>query len=48
MMLQLADDNLEKPMGLLENVKVKSCGVKYERMFAIVDFDIDSKYEIIL
>ena len=29
MSLQLADGSLERPIGLLENVMVKSCGIEY-------------------
>ena len=48
MELQLADGNLENPLGLLEDIVVESCGVKYEHTFAIVDFGQDPNYEIIL
>src|SRR5271156_2854577 len=48
MHLQLADGSLENPMGLLENVIVKSCGVEYEHTFAIVDFGKNPNYEVIL
>ena len=48
MELQLADGNLEQPLGMLENVMVESCGVKYEHTFAIVDFGQDTNYEVIL
>ena len=46
--LQLADGNLERPLGLLENVVMKSCGIKFEHTFAIVDFGQDPSYEVIL
>ena len=39
--LQLADGNLENPLGMLENVLVESCGIKYVHSFAIVDFGQD-------
>ena len=48
MELQLADGNLEHPLGMLENVLVESCGVKYVHSFAIVDFGQDPSYEVIL
>ena len=48
MNLQLADGSLENPMGLLENVTVKSCGIEYEHTFAIVDFGKNANYEVIL
>ena len=46
--LQLADGNLERPLGLLENVVIKTCGIKFEHTFAIVDFGQDPSYEVIL
>ena len=48
MNLQLADGSLENPMGLLERVMVKSCGIVYEHTFAIVDFGKNTNYEVIL
>ena len=39
---------LEHPLGMLENVLVESCGVKYVHSFAIVDFGQDPSYEVIL
>ena len=48
MELQVADGNLEHPLGMLENVLVESCGVKYVHSFAIVDFGQDPSYEVIL
>ena len=48
MNLQLADGSLENPIGLLENVTVTSCGIKYEHTFAIVDFGRNTNYEVIL
>ena len=42
------DENTQKPMGLLENVSLKSCRVNYEHTFAIVNFDKDPNYEVIL
>ena len=46
--LKLANGNLEHPLGMLENVLVESCGVKYIHSFAIVDFGQDPSYEVIL
>ena len=46
--LQLADGNLERPLGLLENVIIKTCGIDFEHTFAIVDFGQDPNYEVIL
>ena len=48
MSLQLADGSLEHPLGLLEDVKVKSCGIEYLQTFAIVDFGKNTNYEVIL
>ena len=48
MNLQLADGSLENPIGLLENITVKSCGIEYEHTFAIVDFGKNTNYEVIL
>ena len=48
MNLQLDDGSLENPIGLLENVTVKSCGTKYEHTFAIADFGQNANYEVIL
>ena len=48
MTLQLADGSLENPIGLLENVTVKSSGIEYEHTFAIVDFGKNTNYEVIL
>ena len=48
MNLQLADGSLENPIGLLENILVKSCDIEYEHTFAIVDFGKNTNYEVIL
>ena len=48
MSLQLADGSVEIPIGLLEDVKVKSCGIEYLHTFAIVDFGKNTNYEVIL
>ena len=48
MKLQLADGYIEKPIGLLEKVVVSSCGVEYEHTFAVVDFEKNPNYDIIL
>ena len=46
--LHLVDGNLEHPLGMLENVLVESCGVKYEHSFALVIFGQDQSYKVIL
>ena len=48
MNLQLANGKLENPIGLLEGIKVTSCGIEYEHTFAIVDLGQDTNYEVIL
>ena len=48
MNLQLANGSLENPIGLLENVTIKSCGIEYEHTFAIVDFGKNTNYKVIL
>ena len=40
--------SLESPVGLLEDVTVKSCGIEYLHTFAIVDFGKGTSYEVIL
>ena len=37
MELQLADGSVEQPLGLLEHVIIKACGIKFEHTFAIVN-----------
>ena len=34
MNLQLANGSLENPIGLLENITIKSCGIEYEHTFS--------------
>ena len=41
MQLQLADGKLAKPLGILENVTITSCGIQYKHNFVIVDFGTD-------
>lgn len=48
MKLQLADGHIARPIGLLEQVVVTSCGVEYEHTFAMVDFGKNPNYNIIL
>ena len=48
MQLQLADETLAKPLGMLERVTVTSCGIAFMHTFAIVDFGRDPNYEVIL
>lgn len=44
----MADVSLERPIGLLENVIGKSCGIEYTHTFTIVDFGKNANYEVIL
>ena len=48
MALQLADGNLEHPLGLLEHIIVKSYGIEYDHTIVMVDFGKDPSYEVIL
>ena len=47
MNLQLANGSLETPMGLLENLLVKSCGIEFEHTFDVVDFGQETNYKVI-
>lgn len=46
--MQLADGNLERPLGLLEHIIIKTCGIEFKHNFAMVDFGQDPSYEVIL
>ncbi|MCO5579057.1 hypothetical protein L7F22_032909 [Adiantum nelumboides] len=48
MKLQLADGYVEKPLGILEQIIVTSCGIDYERIFDVVDFGKTNNFDIIL
>ncbi|MCO5574482.1 hypothetical protein L7F22_028267 [Adiantum nelumboides] len=48
MKLQLVDGYTEKPLGILEQIIVTSCGIEYEHTFAIVDFGKGNNFDIIL
>ncbi|MCO5554904.1 hypothetical protein L7F22_008442 [Adiantum nelumboides] len=48
MKLQLADGYIETPLGLLEQIVVTFCGIKFEHTFAVVDFGEKPNYKIIL
>ena len=48
MQLQLANGKLARPLGILENVTITSCGIQYKHNFIIVDFSTDPNYEVIL
>ena len=45
---QLANNFMERPLGLRGKVVVTSCGIEYEHTFAVVDFGKEPNYEIIL
>ena len=46
--LQLADGKIKYPLGLIENIQVKVCGIHCEHSFVVVDFDQETNYEVIL
>ena len=48
MKLQLADRNIQRPIGLLERVLVTTYGIEYEHTFAVVDFGQNPNYDVIL
>ncbi|MCO5583996.1 hypothetical protein L7F22_037914 [Adiantum nelumboides] len=48
MKLQLADGYVEKPLCILEQIIVTSCGIDYEHTFAVVDFEKTNNFDIIL
>ena len=46
--LQFADGSVKQPIGLLENFKVQTCGIKYRHTFAVMDFSHKPEHEVIL
>ena len=46
--LQFADGSVKKPIGLLENFKVQTCGIKYRHTFAVMNFSHKPEHEVIL
>ena len=46
--METADGNMKEPIGLLERFIATSCKVRYEHMFAVVDFGKSPKFDIIL
>ena len=48
MSLQLADGSLNNPIGIVEDITMESCGIEYEHTFSIVDFGVNTNYEVIL
>lgn len=46
--LQLANGEIKYPMGLIDNMPMRVCGIKIEHTFAVVDFDQETNYEVIL
>ena len=46
--LQMADGNIKFPIGMLEKVLLTSSGVQFEHTIAVVDFEEDPSYDIIL
>ena len=47
MNLQLVDDRLENPIGILENVVLTTCRIEYTHSYAMVDFGQEANYELI-
>ncbi|MCO5587465.1 hypothetical protein L7F22_041414 [Adiantum nelumboides] len=48
MKLQLVDGYVEKPLGILDQIIVTSCGIDYEHTFVVVDFGKTNNFDIIL
>ena len=48
MKLQLADEHLEPPLGILEGISITTCGIKLIHTFVVVDFGRKTAYDIIL
>lgn len=48
MNLQLAHNKLKNPIGILENVALTSCGIEYTRTFALVHFEREANYKLII
>ena len=46
--LQLADEHLEPPLGLLKGISITTCGIKFIHTFALVDFGRKIAYDIII
>lgn len=46
--LQLVDGETKHPMGLLKNILVSTCGIKFKYTFAVVDIEHDPNYELIV
>ena len=47
MSTQLADGSLEIPIGFLEDMKVKSCGIEFKQTFSIVKFRKNTNYKVL-
>ena len=46
--LQLADGEVKYPLGLLEDTAITICGIEVLHTFAVVNFGLDTNYEVIL
>ena len=46
--LQLLDRVITYPMGLLEGVQVKVCGIEFDHTFVVVDFKHETNYKVVL
>ena len=48
MNLQLLDGSLNNPIGIGKDITMESCGIEYKHTFVIVDFRMNTNYEVIL
>lgn len=46
--LQLANGKIKYPLGMIDNVQVKICGIEFKQTFAFINFEQDTNYEVIL
>ena len=46
--LQLVDGEIKYPIGLLEDTSISICDIEITHTFAVVDFGLETNYEIIL
>ena len=46
--LQLADKEVKYPIGLLEDTSISICDIEIIHTFVVVDFGLETNYEIIL
>ena len=46
--LQLANGEVKYPIGLLEDTSISICDIEIVHTFVVVDFGLETNYEIIL